>query len=193
MTSFFYKNITISGGVASGKGTLAKNLTAYLSPLGWKNFSGSDLAHKFAPEYYNPSHKDAKRTHHSATAYDDDTDREIDRRITMMLEKEEKIIVDSWLAGFNARHLPHTLRVLLICSQKQIVIERIVNRDLCSIAEAKIHLQKRNHDNFTKWQRLYGKYDFFDPKFYTLVIDTYSSGPLETMGKVLDALYSPKA
>ena len=31
-------------------------------------------------------------------------------------------------------------------------------------------------------------YDFFDPKYYHLVIDTYSSGPNETVGIVLDKL-----
>ena len=35
---------------------------------------------------------------------------------------------------------------------------------------------------------IYGDYNFFDPKYFHLIIDTYSSGPLETVGKVLDKL-----
>ena len=48
--------------------------------------------------------------------------------------------------------------------------------------------------NIKKWKALYGDYDFWDPQYFNLVIDTYSSGPYETLGKVLDALgHDPNA
>jgi cytidylate kinase len=49
-------------------------------------------------------------------------------------------------------------------------------------------VKEREEKNFKTWQKIYGKYNFFEPKYYDLVIDTYSSGPLETVGKVLDKI-----
>jgi len=49
-------------------------------------------------------------------------------------------------------------------------------------------VKEREEDNIKTWKKLYGDYEFFDPKYYHLVIDTFSSGPLETVGKVLDRL-----
>src|SRR3989338_8616362 len=50
--------------------------------------------------------------------------------------------------------------------------------------------EHKANENQIKWQKLYGKHDFWDPKskICDLVIDTSSSGPLETMGNVLDKL-----
>jgi len=43
-------------------------------------------------------------------------------------------------------------------------------------------------ENEIKWHKLYGQHDFWSPKYYDLVIDTYASGPMSTVGKVLDKL-----
>lgn len=185
---FKYRNITVSGGVACGKGTLARNLAHTLAPHGWKAFSGSELAHRFAPEHYDEQFKDTNKRHHNAEAYDDATDRHIDEKITELLRTENNHIVESWLAGFNARDIADTLRVLLYASQPSVIIERLVNRDHCSVEEAKAHIEERNIKNITKWKRLYGDYDFFNPAYYTLCIDTYTHGPIETMNMVLNEL-----
>ncbi|MCS7093356.1 MAG: cytidylate kinase family protein [Patescibacteria group bacterium] len=172
-----WENITISGGVATGKNTLLKNLRPYLEPLGWKFASGGIILRDYLKEYKHPL----------ASQADEKIHRYIDKR-TISLLKEGHYVIESWLAGFMARNFSNTLRVFLICSNPALKIDRVVNRDKVSIAEAKGMIKEREIDNLKTWRKIYGDYDFFDPKYYHLVIDTYSSGPLETVGKVLDRL-----
>lgn len=85
------------------------------------------------------------------------------------------------------RGLPHVLKVLLTCDDS-LRIDRMVNRDGLSVEEAKQHIHDRQEANFSKWKRMYGVTDFWNPKYYDLVIDTYSNGPTETLNLVLRAL-----
>lgn len=185
-----YDNITISGGVAVGTSTLAQNLKPYLKPPDWKYFSGGEFMRDYAIKK-GLIPKNAK-VHHKADVYSDEFDKKVDFGMRERLQKEKRIILESWLSGFMAKDISNCLRVLLICSNEAIRVDRVVNRDNISIDEAKKFIKEREEVNFRKWERLYGKYNFFNPKFYNLVIDTYSSGPLETVGKVLDKLgYKP--
>ena len=128
------------------------------------------------------------KVHHKATVYSDDFDRQIDSDMRNRLIKEKHIVLESWLSGFVARDLKNVFRILLICSDEALKIDRVVNRDTVTVEEAKIFIKEREEENFKKWKRLYGDYNFFDPKYYQLVIDTYKTGPMETLGKVLDKL-----
>ena len=179
-----FDNITISGGVSSGKNTLLNNLKPYLK--NWKFFSGGLFMREYAISHNLISKESAK--HHLATVYSDDFDKQVDAEMQKRLKEESHLVIEAWLIGFLARNFKNTLRVLLICSDDALRIDRIVNRDKTTIEEAKHHIRYREEENFKKWQRLYGNHNFFDPKYYQLVIDTYSSGPLETVGKVLDKL-----
>jgi cytidylate kinase len=172
-----FKNITISGGVATGKDTLLENLKPFLLPLGWKFTSGGIILRDYLKEYKHPL----------ASLGDEKIHRLIDER-TIKLLKEGHYVINSWLAGFMARNFNDTLRVLLICSNPALKVDRVVNRDKVTIEEAKRMIKEREEDNLKTWKKIYGDFDFFDPKYYHLVIDTYSSGPLETVGKVLDRL-----
>ena len=67
-------------------------------------------------------------------------------------------------------------------------IDRTVNRDNITVADAKKHLREREKANLAKWKRMYGVGDFWDPKYYDLIINTYSHGPKETLNLVLQAL-----
>jgi cytidylate kinase len=67
-------------------------------------------------------------------------------------------------------------------------IDRVVNRDNLTVEEAKKHLFEREQANLSKWKRMYGVEDFWDPKYYDIVINTYSHGPKETLDLVLQAL-----
>jgi len=84
--------------------------------------------------------------------------------------------------------MKNTIRVLLICKDNALKIDRVVNRDKISVAMAKKYIKEREEANFREWRKYYGNYNFFDPKYYQLTIDTYTSGPMETLGKVLDKL-----
>jgi len=173
-----FENITISGGVSSGKNTLLNNLKPYLKPLGWKFTSGGQLLRDFAKEYVQPL----------ASLADEKFHHEVDNRTKKLLSEEGHYVVEAWLAGFMARDLKNTLRVFLTTSNDAVRIDRVANRDKVSIEEAKKLIKEREEVNFKEWKRIYGDYNFWDPKYYHLIIDTYSSGPLETVGKVLDRL-----
>lgn len=179
--SLKYRNITISGGVSTGKNTLLNNLKPYLIPLGWKFTSGGQLLRDFAKEYVQPLASLADKKFHNA----------LDDRTKRLLTKEGHYVIEAWLAGFMARDLKDTLRVLLICDNDALRIDRVANRDKVSIDEAKKFIKEREEINFKEWKKIYGDYNFFDRTYYHLVIDTYSSGQLETVGKVLDKLGFP--
>lgn len=181
-----YHNITISGRVGTGKNTLLQNLKPYLEPLGWKFYSGGDYMRQFVAE-----HKLDANYHHKATDYNDDVDRKVDFGRREKLEKEERQVFEGWLAGYTAQGIPGVLKVLLVCSNPALVIDRLVNRDNITVEEAKQHMYEREEENTKKWKRMYGNHDFWDPKLYDLVIDTYSSSRDETLHKVLDALGYP--
>lgn len=172
-----YRNITISGGVAVGKNTLHANLKNYLEPLGWNFTSGGKLLRDFAKEYVQPLASLAPDTFHH----------ELDNRTKKLLEKGNYVI-EAWLAGFMAKDRADTLRVFLHCQNDALKIDRVANRDNIGIDDAKKYIKEREEGNFTEWRRIYGDHDFFDPKYYHVSIDTYSSGPHETVGIVLDKL-----
>lgn len=176
---FKYSSITISGKIAVGTTTLAKNLQHLLN---WKYFNAGEIQRQ-----YDRAHN-INESMQGASARPDSHEKEIDDMTKKMLKEENHVIYEAWLAGFMAQKMPNVLKVLLICSDEALRIDRVVNRENISIQEAKQWIRQRESENLVKWKKLYGNYDFWDPKYYDLVIDTFSSGPLETMGKVLDIL-----
>jgi cytidylate kinase len=172
-----FENITISGGVAVGKNTLHANLKPYLEPLGWNFTSGGQLLRNFTKEYIQPL----------ASLAPDDFHHKLDDRTKSLLE-EGHCVIEAWLAGFMAKDRKDTLRILLTCSNDALRVDRVANRDNISIEKAKDYIKEREEGNIKEWKRIYGDHHFFDPRHYHLVIDTYSSGPHETVGIVLDRL-----
>lgn len=173
-----YDNLTISGGIAVGTTTLMENLKPYLGPLAFQFKSTGQMVREYMKENLLPV----------ATLVSDEFDRQVEARVGRFLRTDKHWVVEGWLAGFVARDLANTLRVLLVCSHDSVRVDRVVNRDKVTIETAKELIKKREEENFKKWRQLYGDYDFFDPKYYHIIIDTYSSGPLETTGQVLDIL-----
>lgn len=176
-----YNAITISGKVAAGTSTLAKNLREVLD---WKYINVGDIQRE-----YDRKHK-ANENQRGALNRPDDHEKGMEDMTKKILSTEKDIIYEAWLAGFVAQGIEGVLKVLLFCSEDAVRIDRVVNRDKVTIEEAKGWIKQREEENLVKWQKLYGVHDFWDPdsKFYDLVIDTYSSGPHETVGKVLDKL-----
>lgn len=183
---FKYSSIAISGRPGAGRSTLLKNLKPIVEPLGWEIFSGGDWARRYAIE--SGAHKANDPRHHKATDYGDEIDHQIDEAMQKKLsDPNTHVAVESWIAGWNMRGLNHVLKVLLMCDDA-LRIDRVVNRDNLSVEEAKGHLRDREETNVGKWKRMYGVEDFWDPKHYDLVINTYSHGPAETLDLVLQAL-----
>jgi cytidylate kinase len=181
-----YSSIAISGPPGAGRSTLLLNLKPIVEAWGWQTFSGGGWARQFAIQ--NGKHKADDPKHHLATDYSDDVDHQIDSAMREKLsDKGAHFAVESWIAGWNMRGLGHVLKVLLQCDNA-LRVDRMVNRDGLSVEEAKQHIHDRQEANFSKWKRMYNVTDFWDPKYYDLVIDTYSKGPAETLHLVLQAL-----
>jgi cytidylate kinase len=200
---YHYNNVTISGLPGSGSTTLLEMLKDTLGLDGWRGFSGGEFMRAYAAEkgMINPNSK----LHHLATDYEDDFDKEIDFGMREKLQEEKHWILESWLSGFVAQQVPKVLKILMVCSDDAVRVDRIVNRDRVSVEEAKQHLTKRYQLNYQKWQRIYAKQwqewvvapgtrpakaeiDFWHPDLYDLIIDTFSYNQQQTLDKVLNAL-----
>ncbi|OGK66275.1 hypothetical protein A2313_00820 [Candidatus Roizmanbacteria bacterium RIFOXYB2_FULL_41_10] len=174
-----YRNITVSGKIATGTSTLARNL---VNVLGWQYVNVGALQREF--DRMHGIHENKQ----GAASRTDKHEQQMEEMTKNKLTKENNLVYEAWLSGFIAKDIPGVLKVLTVCSNEAIRIDRVVNRDNISVEEAKNWIKQRENENITKWQKLYGPYDFWDPQYYDLVIDTYSSGPMATLGKVLDKL-----
>ncbi|MEO8581469.1 MAG: AAA family ATPase [Patescibacteria group bacterium] len=205
MTSI-YHNITVSGLPGSGSTTLLRKLKEELQFDGWKGFSGGEFMREYAKE--KGLFQEKGGVHHDSRHYEDDFDRKVDFGMREKLEKEEKWILESWLSGFLGQGVPKVLKVLMICSDEAVKIDRVVNRDGITVQEAKDNMHARYQANLTKWSRMYAKewkewvvaknlmskdaeIDFWNPKLYDLVIDTYSHNKQDSLQMVLDKLQIP--
>jgi len=179
MLNSTFRLITISGKIAVGTTTLTKNL---VNSLHWKhiNIGAIQRNHDRRCKF--------KENEMGALSRTDDHEKKIDAITQQMLKVEKEIIYEGWLTGFFARSYKDVLKVLLICSHDDIRVDRVANRDNVSVEEAKHWIKQRENENTDKWKRLYGEYNFWDPKYFDLVINTYKTGPLETLGKVLDQI-----
>lgn len=202
------QNITISGLPGSGSTTLLKELKQVLQFHGWRGFSGGEFMRSYAEEHglLDPA---TGKLHHDATVYGEDFDREVDYGMRHRLESEQGWILESWLSGFLAQQIPGVMKILLICSDDAVRIDRIVNRDEVSVEEAKHHLLDRANKNIAKWSRMYAsewqqwvvdagkataqeEIDFYKPELYDIVVDTFSMNKQKTFELVLDTLYASR-
>lgn len=174
-----YRGITVSGRIAVGSSTLARKLR---DTLGWQYVNAGEIQRQYDREH------NMKENEHGAAFRSDDHEREIDGMTKKMLSTETNIVYEAWLAGFMAQGLDRIFKVLLVCSSNAVRIDRVMNRDNVSIDEAKRFLKQREEENVVKWKELYGDYDFWDPKYFDLVIDTYASGATETLDIALDKI-----
>lgn len=203
-----YGSITISGLPGCGSTTLLRSLKDKLKFEGWTGFSGGEFMREYAKEKGLIDAKTGK-LHHDATIYSEDFDREVDYGMRNRLVSGQGWILESWLSGFMAQGVPGVLKVLLVCSEDMVRIDRIMNRDNVPVEEAKSHIQERTEKNVRKWRRLYAQewndwvvtagkakpgeaIDFWKPELYDVVIDTYSTNKVDTLNTVLRALYESR-
>lgn len=174
-----YDKVTISGKFAVGTTTLSAHLKDILD---WEYINAGAIQRDYDRRHHIHENK------RGALARPDNHEREIEAMALQLLKQKKNLIYEAWLAGFVARDIKGILKVLLVCPNDAVRIDRVVNRENTTVEQAKSWIHQRESENLVKWKKLYGDYDFWDPKYYDLVIDTYSSGPMETVGKVLDKL-----
>lgn len=176
-----WRNITISGRVASGATTLSRSLA---QKLGWEIVNGGEIYRVYAKEKGIPLE--------NTSQISDDYHFKLDNFIKEKLMTEEHLVIESWLSGFDAQGIKGVFKVFVTCSDDAVRVDRIVNRDKMTIDEAKEHLRIREEENLKKWEKIYHTRDIWNSNLYDLVINTYTSGPAETLNLVLQAIGFPK-
>lgn len=174
-----YHAITVSGKIAVGTTTLSENLH---NELGWEHTNTGIIQRK-----YDRKHGKNENIV-GALSRSDKHEQGIDEMTKNVLRTRKNIIYEAWLAGFMSQGIAGVLKVLIICSEHAICVDRVANRENISIENAKNWMKQREEENVKVWKRLYGDYDFWDPKYFDLIIDTYKTGPNESLGMVLDKL-----
>lgn len=180
------RNITISGRIASGTTTLATGLAETLS---WELMEGGELFQKIHDEILKVPEVDVHKR-------PDSFDLEYEAKVKDMLKNKEHQIIQSHLAGFDAQGIDGVFKILVVCENEKgedmqdIRIDRLVNRRGISVEEAKREVRKREKNHLEKWRRLYVNNDpnwvYYDPKYYDLVVNTYSHDKENSLKYVLE-------
>lgn len=180
--------ITVSGKIGAGSTTLAKHLAEKLE---WRHLEGGDIFWERVRKQLGLHPKDTHKR-------PDDEDKIFDEELKKIIEGETHLVLETKLAGFNAQGVDGIFKVLVICEDKNgqdqpgIRIDRLLNREGVSIEEAKEEVIQREKNDIEKWRRIYANNDqdwvYWDPKYYDLVINTYSLGREESLNEVLKAI-----
>lgn len=172
-----FRNITISGRAACGATTLSRALA---EKLNWKLINGGEIVREYMKKNGIPLELTGKTS--------DKYHLELDNFIKEKLTTENNLIIESWLSGFDAQGIAGVFKIFVTCSDVAVRIDRAMNRDGFTLEKAKEHIKVREEENLTKWETLYHTRDFWNPKLYDLVIDTYKLGPAETLEEVLSKI-----
>lgn len=181
------RNITVSGRIGSGATTLAHHLS---EKLGWDMLDGGKIMRKIQAEMGAGVEETSKRP--------DNHDLEYEEMVKKTLKEEDKHIIQSHLAGFDAQGIPGVFKIFVVCEDREgndkvdVRIDRLVNRDGISIDQAKHEIIERDRQNLEKWRRLYAGNDpewvYWDKKYYDLFVNTYEYNQEETAKLALEAL-----
>ena len=181
------RNITISGRIGAGATTLAKKLSEILH---WDLLEGGDLFEKI--------HEELKLDQTMVSGRPDHFDLEYEEKVKKMLATEKNHIIQSHLAGFDAQGIPGIFKICILCEdeegndKKEIRIDRLINRDKVSLEEAKREVLEREKQHLGKWIRLYAggdqNWNYWDKKYYDLVINTYTHDKDESLELALKKL-----
>ena len=128
----------------------------------------------------------------------DHKDISFDEEVKHILQHDSHFVIQSHLAGFNAQGIDGVFKILTVCEDKngvdktEIRIDRLVNRKDISVEEAKDEVQRREAGNLAKWRKLYARNDpnwvHWDPKYYDLVVNTYTLNKEASLEHALKAI-----
>lgn len=155
-----FRNIAISGKIAVGSSSLAKALSLR---LGWKLRDASQIFRDISMHSGFDLEKDPQK-------YGEEIDRAVDTETRNTLQSEQAVVV-SKLAGFLSRDIDDALKVLVRCPIEERINRYAKDRGYPVIKSSQL-IESREKLDREKWERLYGKHDFFDPRIFHLVIDS---------------------
>lgn len=175
--AYRYRNIAISGQIAVGSTSLAKALSQKLS---WSLREGNQIFRDISMQMGFDLEKSPQK-------YSDETDIHVDSETTFILKKQSNIVVCSKLAGFLSRNITHTLKILVI-APLGVRIQRYSQDRGYHPAEAEKLIELREAEDHKKFSRLYEQHDFFDSKYFNLVLDSSKLSISEEVSQVLKVL-----
>ncbi|OIP97123.1 hypothetical protein AUK40_03945 [Candidatus Wirthbacteria bacterium CG2_30_54_11] len=171
-----YSKIILCGRRCCGKTTLFWDLQ---KALNWSTFSMSlyirDYLHRFN-----------LRNSDQIDAQSGDISREIDERVRLLLTTSDHIVIDARVYGHIDEPLPGTLKVLLTADEA-VRVARAAFREGTSSEVQRKRLIRKEDSWIEKMHRMY-PFDFFDRRYYDLVVDTTRLTPSQVMDKVFVAL-----
>ena len=137
-----------------------------------------------------------QKVHHDQTIIQNEIDRQMDYGMRENMRKKSGIVYDSWLCGFLSQGIPGIYKILVVCGDDAVRVDRLANRDDLTISQAKEHIFARERKNVEKWKKMYAKewrewvvkpgtvkknrpVFYWYPEMYDLVIDTYKASKRE--------------
>lgn len=178
------RNITVSGRIATGATTLAKQLAEILQ---WKFLDGS----RYNDEFF----KKIGQNEVNVNLRPDEMDRDFDEHMQHILRYDDHYVVQSHLAGFKAQGIEDVYKVLTLCNDKdgkdqtEIRVDRLVNRKGISVHQAKKEIKDREAGNLEKWRRMYVPHDpdwvYWEKRYYDLIVNTYFLNKQDSLEYVL--------
>ncbi|GGM72110.1 cytidylate kinase [Thermogymnomonas acidicola] len=171
--------IAISGGIGSGKSTVARLLA---ERTGYEYVSGGVFFRQKARELgmtieefneYAESHPEI--------------DMELDSDLLSFLRRSDDFVIESRLVGWLCyRNGIDALKIFLEAS-RETRARRLASRERQSYQEAFSDLVRREESELRRYRHLYG-IDYMDSSFYDLVIDTENLSPEEVVNEVFSRL-----
>lgn len=168
-----YKSIAISGPVASGTTTAAKDISKKLV-----------IDYKSAGDFFRQYMIDHKIDLHKKENLPDEVDRKFDEEITRILMDGKPIVFEGLYVGYFARDMSDVLKVLLTADE-DVRIKRALSRTHTH-KETPDTIRARDKSHDAKFRKLYADENFLDPKFFDLVIDTTNLEPEAVSKKILN-------
>jgi cytidylate kinase len=153
--------ITITGEVASGKSTIAKEILLKLPD--WRKANTGEKFREIC--------KARGWSIQQVSELPDEVHQEVDAWQRELAQSEENIIIEGRLSGWLTRDMPHVFRVYCWCPL-EVRIERYIEREKKSVEQARLEIIYRDENDVLKYQRAYSLADYRDPGFYSLTIDT---------------------
>ncbi len=155
-----YQRALISGRRATGKSTLLWELQKRLN---WPIFSISMFLRDYIRQYnLTPQQVDERRV---------EIAKDIDGRILNLLSSSNNVLIEAKVYGGIKKNLPGTAKILLTASDNT-RYQRNAFREGISFDKAKKRVIKKETEWEQKMAKILGFNDFFDPKYYDLVVDT---------------------
>jgi len=171
-----YDKLIISGQRCTGKSTLLWDLQ---KKLAWPMFSISMFLRDYIRSYKLDSKQIEEKRYELA--------REVDQRIVDLLHGPSQCLIEAKVFHFVKDRFDGVGKVLLTASDIY-RYKRAAYREGIGFGKAKGRVDKRESQWLTQMAEIYGFDDFFENKYYDLVVDTSNLGRGEVTNKVFEWL-----